>query len=396
MRADGNGARRTIAALVGILALGTMPASGASPAPEDALVIGGGFGLTGALAPIDGPIHAGALLAVETLNADGGLLGRSVHLAVRDSGSVPEGAAAAAGAAIGEDGAIAYIGYGDPAPVLAAGPVLQAAGIPMITPGATAPFLPELIGDMLFLAAFGDDAQAAAGTRFALATFGPRIALLWDAEDVYTRTLAAGVRDALAAAGSAPVVDRELPADAAGRAAAIAEIAALADAMDALYLAATAPGAGPLVRDLRAAGFAGPIVGGDAFDAPDLLAVAGDAADGVHFSTHAFLGDGSTDAALTAFADRYATRWGIAPESAFAALGHDAVTILAAGITAAGTTDGAAIRAALEATNGLATLTGTVGYGPGAHVPAKDVTIVRVADGRTEVAAVIPPVGAAD
>lgn len=389
MRRNGMVRRGIGGALVGVMLLGVIP--GMAAGPDDPIVVGGGFGLTGALAPIDGPIHAGAVLAVEELNAAGGLLGRQVRLAVRDSGSDPVAAAENAGAAVREDRAVAYIGYGDPEPVLAAGPVIQSAGLPMITPGATAPFLPEVVGDLLFLAAFGDDAQAAAGTRFALETFGPRIALLMDADDVYARTLAAGVRDALAAAGHAPVLDREIPADAAGRADLIAELAASDAPPDAIYLAATAPDAGPLVRDLRAAGIVGPIVGGDAFDSPDLLAVAGAAADGVHFSTHAFLGDGATDPALAAFAARHAARWGSAPASAFAALGHDAVTILAAGITAAGTTEGDAVRAALEATDGLATLTGSVSYAPGMHVPAKDVTIVGIADGRTGVVAVIPP-----
>lgn len=389
MGRQGNGRGSLGAALAGLVLAGTIgSAAAATPAPEP-IVLGGGFGLTGALAPVEAPIHAGVVLAVEELNAAGGLLGRPVTLVVRDSGSDAATAAANAGAAVREDRVVAYLGYGDTDPVLAAGPVLQAAGIPMLTPGATAPFLPEVVGDLLFLAAFGDDAQAAAGTRYALARFGPRLALLWDPGVIYTRTLATGVRETLADGGLAPVLDRELSADAAGRAAAIAEIADAAP--DAVYLAAMPADAGPLVRDLRAAGVGVPIVAGDSFDTPDLRATAGAAAEGVHFTTHAFLGPAPADPALAAFAARYTDRWGRAPESAFAALGHDAVTILAAGIAAAGSTDGSAVRSALEGTAALATLTGTVTYGPGVHVPAKDVTIVRIVDGGLEVAAVMPP-----
>ena len=59
-----------------------------------------------------------------------------------------------------------------PSSVLAAGPIIQAAGIPFITAGATSPKLPDQVGDMMFLACFGDNVQAAAGAEYAFKNFG--------------------------------------------------------------------------------------------------------------------------------------------------------------------------------------------------------------------------------
>ena len=52
---------------------------------------------------------------------------------------------------------VAVVGFTDSDSVLAAGPVIQKAGIPFITAGATSPKLPDQIGDMMYLACFGDN-----------------------------------------------------------------------------------------------------------------------------------------------------------------------------------------------------------------------------------------------
>ena len=58
---------------------------------------------------------------------------------------------------------------------------------------------------------------------------------------------------------------------------------------DFYYIAAMPYNVGPVVKQFRDAGLTGPIVGGDGYDAPDLVEVAGAAADNVFFTTHALM-----------------------------------------------------------------------------------------------------------
>src|SRR6185437_11997617 len=76
----------------------------------------------------------------------------------------------------------------------------------------------------------------------------------------------------------------------------IARLIALGVKPDALYVAALPDDIGGLVKQLRAAGVNQPIVGGDGYDTPLLLSVAGAAANDVYFSTHAYMAEDGTDA----------------------------------------------------------------------------------------------------
>ena len=83
------------------------------------------------------------------------------------------------------------IGFTDSDSVLALGPIFQQAGVPFVTPGATSPKLPDQIGNMIFLACFGDNVQAAAGADFVKGKLnGSNVYLLRDNSTEYTTLLA--------------------------------------------------------------------------------------------------------------------------------------------------------------------------------------------------------------
>ena len=132
-------------------------------AQDSTIKVGGGFALTGAESSLEVPAANGAALAVEEINAAGGINGATLELPVRDSQYDMAVTAQTAQQFIEEDKVQAFLGYTDTDSVLASGPAFQAAGIPFITVGATSPKIPSQIGDMMFLAAFGDNVQAAAG-----------------------------------------------------------------------------------------------------------------------------------------------------------------------------------------------------------------------------------------
>src|SRR6476659_2122813 len=149
------------------------------------------FNLTGPQAVLGAPCYRGAELAVEKLNAAGGVLGRRIELIPIDTASEVSRTTNELESALERyPNATAGIGYTDSTYALDAGRVFQKAGIPFITPGATAPDLPNQVGSGMFLAAYGDDAQALAMAKYAWNELKLRHVALWvDESSVYTRTV---------------------------------------------------------------------------------------------------------------------------------------------------------------------------------------------------------------
>ena len=137
--------------------------TGGSPAAGGTIKIGGGFALTGDEASLDLPAANGAKLAVKEINAAGGVNGSQIDFIVHDSQYKMDVTAQTAKQFVEQDKVPLMIGYTDTDSVTAAGPTFQGAKIPFITVGATSPRIPTQVGDMMFLACFGDNVQAAAG-----------------------------------------------------------------------------------------------------------------------------------------------------------------------------------------------------------------------------------------
>ena len=369
---------RKLGAVVAMASIVLAACGGGTGGGGDKIKIGGGFALTGDESALDLPAANGAKLAVKEINAAGGVLGKQIDFIVHDSQYKMDVTAQTAKQFIQEDKVQAMIGYTDTDSVLAAGPTIQAAGIPFITVGATSPKIPSQVGDVMFLAAFGDNVQAAAGAEFALGKFGKNAYLLWDKGVEYTTLLGAYFKARFAEAGGTIVLEDSYDDKATDFSAQIAKIKALPSQPDFYYIAAMPYNIGPLAKQMRDAGLTGPIVGGDGYDTPDLVSVAGAAANNVFFTTHALMdATGGTDP-IKKFITAYTTEYGHAPENAFAALGYDSVYLLVDAIKRAGSMDAKGLKSAIGATKGFAGITGAITFAADSHVPQKGVTIIDV------------------
>ena len=139
---------------------------------------------------------------------------------------------------------------------------------------------------------------------------------------------------------------------------------------------------GPIVKQFRDAGITGPIVGGDGYDTPDLVKVAGATTSNVFFTTHALMDATSGTDGIKKFIAAYKAEYGNDPENAFAALGYDTVYLLADAIKRAGGTDSAAVKTAIEATKDFPGITGKITFAAGSHVPQKGVTVIDIEGGK--------------
>ncbi len=379
-----------IAAIV-TLALSACGGTGTSSSGAGTIKIGGGFALTGDEASLDVPAANGAKLAVKEINAAGGVLGKQIDFIIHDSQYQTPIAQQTAKQFVEQDKVQAMVGYTDTDSILASGPTIQAAGIPFITVGATSPKIPSQVGDVMFLACFGDNVQAAVGAEYSLKNFGKNAYLLSENGVEYTTLLAAYFKTRFTEAGGKVVLEDTYDDKATDFSAQIAKIKALSPQPDFYYVAAMPYNVGPVVKQMRDAGIDGPIVGGDGYDTPDLVKVAGAAANNVFFTTHELIDATNGTDGIKKFIAAYKAEYNKDPENAFAALGYDTVYLLADAIKRAGSMDAAALKKAIEATKDFPGITGKITFAAGSHVPQKGVTVIEIKDQKFTLAGEVVP-----
>ena len=134
-------------------------ARAAAPAGEP-IKIGFFMSITGRDASFGEAALRGARLAIDDLNAAGGILGRPAELVVEDNRSLAGESATAAKKLIGRDKVIALVGECASSRTLEAAPVAQLAGVPLVTPASTNPRV-TAVGDSIFRVCFADPFQGA-------------------------------------------------------------------------------------------------------------------------------------------------------------------------------------------------------------------------------------------
>jgi len=340
-----------------------------------AIVLGGIFNLHGSQAVLDVPSAQGAVLAVNQINDNGGLLGKHVQLVIEDGHSRPEKLEAATEKVLKKHPSVtAFLGLSDTDMVLAAAPPAVAAGCVFLTSGATSPKLPEQVPPSLFLACFGDNVQAAAAAEFSFDGLNARTAVvLYNSTDTYTTLLQGYFRIRFQQLGGTILaVQAYVPGALAG------PISQLAFGADIIFLSAhDPPDAEAAITQLRNAGFAVPIIGGDGFDSQDEWS-AHPEIDNVYYTTHVYLGYDNPDPAVVAFRLAYQAAYRGEVPSAFAALGYDAANLLAGAIRRARSTDPGEVEKGLSGTLDFKGVTGEIGYPGGSRIPLKSVSIVAI------------------
>jgi branched-chain amino acid transport system substrate-binding protein len=280
---------------------------------------------------------------------------------------------------------VAGIGYGDTTFVMAAAPLFQQKGVPFVTSGATHPMLPKWVGDYMFMTPFGDDDQSFAIADFSVNKLGAKnVVVLTDNSMDFTKALSKFYKQRIKELGGNVVLEDFFMMGDKDFSAQIARLKNASPKADAVFISAIPNEAGLTVKQIREAGLSLPIVSGDGFDTELVTSVPGDKlANDVYFSTHTYREDNRPE--VVAFVKAYEQEYGRPPENAFAALGFDAVGLIADAINRAGTTDGKALRAALAGTKGFKAVTGEITYSRPSGVPVKGVSIISVHDGKYKV-----------
>ena len=318
----------------------------------------------------------GARLAVDELNAAGGVLQRPLVLVVEDNRSLPGESATAVKKLISRDNVVALIGECSSARTLEAAAIAQASGVPLVTPASTSPKVTE-VGDEVFRVCFVDSFQGEVIATFARRRLGlGRAALLVDASAPYSVGLADYFSRTFTALGGRVVASQKYSGTETDFRAQLTAIRAAKP--DALFLPGYYVAAGLVARQAKELGLGATLLGGDGFEAPQLLEIGGPALNGAYYSTH--FATENTGHASRAFVASYRARYGAAPNG-LAALTYDSVKLLADALTRAGTTDRAALRRSLAATRDFPGVTGRTTINARRDAD-KDAAIIAVRDGR--------------
>jgi len=356
--------RRFHAVVVASLVLAAVACGGARPAAEER-VIRAERGQGDVVVAVAWPFERrkqiafgeGLDLAVEEINAAGGIGGRRLRL-VRfdDKESVDEGRLVAERISADPD-IVAVIGHLQSYVTLPAAAIYDRAGLVMLSPASTEPALTSSGYTRVFRVTLSEETignQLADAARHR----GFRRMAIHYIRNEYGRGLANAFEQRATESGITIAVrtsyDAEDPTAEDAFAPTLRQWSS--SGLDAVFLAGEPPSAVRLLVAARHAGLTLPILGGDAMGSPELLSLAGPAAEGTVVAS--FFHPDEPRNEVKAFRDAFRRRYRTTPDAG-SALGYDAVRLLAHAVAQAGSSVPDRVAVALHATRGWAGVTGT-------------------------------------
>lgn len=331
-----------------------VPGCGKKTASNEILI--GEFGsLTGGTADFGITTKNGIDLAVEEINNSGGVLGKKIRISIQDDRSDPAEAKTAVTKLVMQDHVSAVIGEVASTRTLAAAPVCQQAGVPMITPSSTNPEVTKR-GDFIFRVCFIDDFQGFICAKFAVQNLKLKTAaVMRDTKNDYSVGLADAFAKTFKSMGGSIVTDVSYSAGDTDFSSQLTKIRGTNPQI--IFVPGYYGDVGLIARKARQLGITVPLLGGDGWDSSSLIPNAGNALEGSYFSNHYDAAMGGAE--VKAFIAAYHKKFGNDP-NALAALGYDALKIMAAAIKRAGSTDGPKLRDAIASTKNYPGVTGTI------------------------------------
>lgn len=342
----------------------------------------GHFGsLTGNTATFGQETQRGLELAVEELNANGGVLGKKIELITEDTRSQTQDAGLAAEKLIGQDKVAVLIGEVASSLSLVAAPIADREKVPMITPASTNPKVTVDNGNVreyVYRICFIDPFQGKVMAKFAKENLkAQRVAILTDNANDYSVGLAQNFKETFTAMGGEIV---EQQAYEAGQVDFKSQLTAIRGKNpEAIYVPGYYTEVGLIAIQARELGIKVPLLGGDGWDSPELTkGAAKQALEGTFFSNHYSVED--TTARVREFAEKFQKKFGQAP-GAMSALGYDAMMIAAHVIEQAKTTNSAELIKGLAGLKEFPGVTGNITI-DAEHNAQKSAVILQIKDGK--------------
>ena len=343
---------------------------------QDTIKIGEFASMTGKEATFGQFAHKGTLLAIEEVNAAGGVLGKKLELLLEDNLSKPGESATIVKKFISRDKVVAVLGEIVSSRSLEAAPICQNARIPLISPGATAPEFTAK-GDYIFRACFIDPFAGTIMAKFAKDTLkARRVAILSSVSSAQSVGIAKFFRERFTADGGTVVAEQKFSE---GDKDFRAQLTAIrAAGVEGIFAPAYYAEAALICKQARDLGLTVPLFGTDGWESDELISIGGAAVEGCYLVTH--YSPENKSPLVVSFNAHFQKRWDTA-SNALCALGYDSAMMLVDAIRRAGTTDSAKLRDALAATRNFPGAAGTITLDAQRN-PTKSAVVLVVKNGR--------------
>jgi len=367
--------------LIGILTLGLVAGLAGLAVGADTIKIGFHAPQTGFAASDGKSSTEGALLAVNQINAAGGVLGKQLELVTYDDQAKPAQSIPIANKLIGQDKVVLGVSGSYSGATRSAAGVFQEAKIPYIAAYAIHPDVTRA-GDYVFRTSFLGQIQGKAGAKLLGEMMGKKKVVIITLQNDFGKSLAAGFKEKAAEYGITVVNEYQYSIKDRQFGSIVAKVKA--DNPEGIYASGYYFTAGPLVSQLRAAGVTVPVIGQEGYDSQKFIEIAGPAAEGVIITTS--LDRDSSVPETADFIKAFEKQAGFKSDMV-AASSHTSVMVAADAIKRAGSTDPDKILEAIKATD-LKVSTGTIRFNALGEV-MKDVQVQVVKDGNWHHYAVI-------
>lgn len=364
-------------------------ARAAGPAKGDPILLGEVGSLTGAEATFGDSTRKGIDLALEDINARGGVKGRPLAVKVYDDQGRPEEAATVMTRLIARDKVALVLGEVASSRSLAMAPIAEAQRVPMITPSSTNPRVTKdgkKVRQFVFRVCFIDPFQGTVMAKFTRKNLKlSQVAILRDVGNDYSMGLADYYAAKFKELGGRIAADESYKAGDQDFKAQLTSIKGRKP--EALFIPGYYTDVALIARQARELGLKQPLLGGDGWESSKLYEIGGAALDGCYFSNHYSPDDPSPR--IRDFVKRYKSAHGEVPDS-LAALAYDSAMIAAEAIGRAKDLKGDSIRQVLASMKGFAGVTGVITFDAD-HNPVKPAVVLRIQGGKPHYVTTIAP-----
>jgi branched-chain amino acid transport system substrate-binding protein len=290
---------------------------------ENEIPVGHFGSMTGGEATFGKSTDQGIQLAVEEINAAGGIKGKKIKLITMDDQGKSDEAVAVVKRLIEREKVVAILGEVASGRSKAAAPTAQASKIPMVSPSSTNPEVTQ-VGNYIFRTCFIDPFQGFVMAKFATENLKlKKVAILRDVKSDYS----VGLGDVFAAKfkelGGTIVADVSYQSLDVDFKAQLTQIKSKAP--DGIFVPGYYTEVGLIARQARELGITAPLMGGDGWDSPKLSEIGQKAIEGGYFSNH--YSNESTDPIAVEFLKKFQAKFGTSADGLSAA-GYDAAKIL--------------------------------------------------------------------
>jgi branched-chain amino acid transport system substrate-binding protein len=374
---------KTSAPILALLGLAMF--SSCAKAPDNEIRVGEYGSMTGGTATFGQTTHEGIQIAVDEVNAAGGINGKPVRLISEDDRGKAEEAATVVNKLISSDRVHAILGEVASSNSLAAAPIAQRAGIPMISPSSTNPKVTQQ-GDYIFRVCFIDPFQGKVMAKFAHDTLKAKTAaILRDKSADYSVGLADVFAKEFAGMGGSVVIDQAYQSKDVDFKSQLTTIAQKKP--DVLFVPGYYTEVGLIAKQAREMGVEVPLLGGDGWESPELYSIGGKALDGCYFSNHC--SPDSKEAIVQDFVAKHQAKYHKAP-GALTMLGYDAAMVLFDAIKRSPSLSGSDLRNAIAATKDYQGITGNITLDADRNA-VKSAVVLKIQGGKSSYVATVNP-----